>query len=111
LALASVFALTLAFGLPRLLLLLPNSFVILSKEGINNNIVGVGATVRYWPWAEISSCRVSTTTLDGKKFLTLRLIDREGHDLASFGMRDRTLVDEIEGLLTRYGKRLEVDSA
>lgn len=110
LTLALVVALLLAFGLPRFLLLFPNSIVILSKTGINNNIIGTGARIRFWLWEEISSCRISPLMLDGRNFLTLRLYGLDGQIMETFGLGDESMVVEIERLLRRHGKQREVDS-
>lgn len=110
LVLAASTALLVAFGLPAFLRLLPNSIVILSEKGINNNIIGLGASIRFWPWGEISSCGVSTVTLDGKQYRTLVAYGADGRELASFGLSDSLTLEEIQQLLKRYGKRLHANA-
>lgn len=110
LVLAATVALLVAFGLPRLLLLLPNSIVILSDKGINNNIIGHGASLRFWPWSEISSCEISTVTLAGRQYRTLTAHDTNGREIASFGLKARPTTEELKQLLTRYEKHVNTDA-
>lgn len=107
--LAATLALFLAFGFPRLILLFPNSIVILSRKGINNNVVGNGASIRFWSWDKISSCRVSTASHEGREFRTLTIYGPDGREAATFGLRDAPTIDAIRRLLERHGKSLEVD--
>ena len=52
--LAAIMGVIIGFWLPRLLLWLPGSIVILSKKGVNNNVIlGEGAHINFWPWERI----------------------------------------------------------
>lgn len=50
-AVATVFAIFVAYGLPALMSLLSGSVVILSDKGVNSNKrVGLGWAIRFWAW-------------------------------------------------------------
>ena len=112
LVIAAVLALLLAFVLPRLLLLLPNSIVILSKKGVNNNIVVAdGVRNRFWLWHEISFCSIAIETLGERRFETFSLYDLDGRVMATFGLPSKPKIEELAQMLRLYDKPLQAEDA
>jgi len=101
--LTGVFA---GYMFPWLLLLFPNSIVILSSKGINNNIVGHGVKIRFWAWDRVAACQIRIDTHEGQPFRTITLLNDADQELATFGLREKPTVDEIRDVLATYGKSL-----
>jgi hypothetical protein len=99
-------AFVIAYAFPWFLLLLPNSIVILSEKGVNNNIIGRGAAIRFWPWSQIAYCTLSSMGTGRKVFRILTLHSDDGNLLERFGIPNNPPDDEIRSLLKRYGKTL-----
>lgn len=77
-------SLFIAYGLPFCLSFISISRVVLSEKGINNNIIGVGATILYWPWEAISTFELKPALLGQTEYQTLCLLDAAGNQLAEF---------------------------
>ena len=99
-------AFVIAYVFPWFLLLMPNSMVILSEKGVNNNIIGRGATIRFWPWTQIAYCALAEVVIRGREFRTLSLHAEDGSLLEQFGIPDNPQDHEIRSLLERHGKTL-----
>jgi hypothetical protein len=106
LAVAAAAAYFFAFLFPWLITLLPNSIVILSEKGVNNNVIGHGVTVRFWSWDKIEYATETQVELDGHVYRTLVLHDANGRVLETFGLRDKPALDEISQFLNEQGKSL-----
>lgn len=106
---AAAAAVFFAFGFPALLSFLPNSIVILSRKGVNNNIVGKGAKIHFWPWDEIASCAIATESFGQRGFRTLSLLGANGTELATFGMAEQPTNEEIAEFLRAHGKLLRIE--
>ncbi|MBS0266831.1 MAG: hypothetical protein JSS02_33195 [Planctomycetes bacterium] len=96
---------------PWLILLMPNSIVILSPKGVNNNIIGYGARIRFWDWRGISGCRIGTDDIAGQSFRIIALLDGDGRELERFGLRADLDLQQVRSLLESHGKSLVVEDA
>ena len=102
-AMAFGIALFVAYILPRIIGLFANSIVILSEKGVNNNTVGLGMRVRFWPWNEIAFCYVWTEALDGDQYSVLSLCDGSSIVLTTLARSEKIPLSEIERVLHAYG--------
>jgi hypothetical protein len=100
-----------AFVLPWLISLVSISLVILSEKGINNNIIGRGATIYFWPWDRVACCSTSVTSVGGRSYRTFSLHDDQGDVLATFGLPETPTAEEIRDYLQRHGKELREGAA
>lgn len=100
----------IAFGLvlPRLLLYLPNSNVILSEKGINNNVVGRGTRVTFWSWDKIGYGRVEFVDANGMEYPVLTVYAVDHAIVATLGLRAQPTPSEIAAFFRRHGKELDV---
>jgi hypothetical protein len=104
-------ALVVAFIFPLLLSWVSVSIVILSEKGINNNVVGHGATINFWPWDRVEYCTTSVDRLGDKSYPTISMHAENDEILATFGLQEKPTVDEIRAWLERNGKELREQTA
>ncbi len=104
-AIAAVASIAIYF-VPRLFALLPNSIIILSDQGVNNNLVGPGVEVRFVPWAQIGHAVATTVSLEGRTYPALQLRAPDGRLLGTFGLRETPTVEEIRQFFRQHGKEL-----
>lgn len=100
---ACITALFLAFAFPWLIGLFEVSNVFLSAKGINNNIVGHGATLYFWPWDEIAYCRFSEQVIRGIRYPTVSLFDHQDQLLTTFGIPTEAIRDSIQAFFEQNG--------
>ena len=108
-AIASLFAVFTAYVLPWLILRLPNSIVILSAKGVNNNVIGRGSRITFWPWSDIVFFSTSVETCDDRPVETITLHGQDGQSLANFGLSGKPTLDEVSQFLQGFGKPLRND--
>jgi hypothetical protein len=102
--LAAGVGLGIAYLLPLLLGYISLSIVILSEKGVNNNIVGHGATIYFWSWDEVAYCSFSEATTGGKAYPCLVLHDQDGEVLAQLALGTKPSAQEIQTWLERHKK-------
>jgi hypothetical protein len=107
LGIAFISALVLAFIFPILISRIAISIVILSEKGVNNNIIGHGASLYYWPWEQVAYCSMGTIELHDKSYRTLSLHDESDSILATFGIPEKPTEVEIQECLRLYGKHMK----
>ena len=95
-------ALFVAYVLPRIVGLFANSIVILSEKGVNNNTVGHGVRVRFWPWSEIAFCYAWTESLNNDQYPVLSFCDGSGIVLTTLARSEKIPLSEIERVLHAY---------
>lgn len=100
---ALIIALFLAFVFPWFISLFEVSNVFLSAKGINNNIVGHGATLYFWPWDKIAYCGFSEREIHGIRYPTVSLFDHQDQLLTTFGIPTETIRDSIRAFLEQNG--------
>lgn len=106
--LAAVVGLAVAYLLPFALGYLSVSVVILSEKGVNNNIVGHGATMYFWSWDEIARCTLGEAVRGGKSYPCLLLHDHEENLMACLALAEKPTPQEIRAWLQHYGKFAEL---
>jgi len=107
-ALAAILGVAVGYLLPRILLFLPGSIVILSEKGVNNNVLlGEAVAVKFLPWDKIDHARIWRQSVRGREFAVLSLIDSNGAELATYALRDRPGIAEIEAYFRQHGKSCE----
>lgn len=94
----------ITYLLPLMLGYISLSIVILSAKGINNNIVGHGATIYFWSWDEAAYCSIGETTTGGKTYPCLVLHDLNGGVLARLALAKKPSAEEVREWLERHGK-------
>lgn len=92
-------AIFIGFVFPWLISLIAASIVHLSDKGINNNIVGHGATLYFWRWDQVAECELTQRIVGGQSFNVLNLIDADGMILASLGLAATPTPAEITAWL------------
>lgn len=110
LVIAAAIALFFGFVFPVLISFISISVVVLSESGVNNNVVGHGATLNFWPWSEIAYCSTSVANVGNRSFQTLSLHDAHENVLATFALANSPTVEEVREWLNELGKRI-VESA
>jgi len=95
LGLSLLVAIVVAFVLPLVLSWVSVSIVILSEKGVNNNIVGHGATIYFWPWDRVEYCTTAIDRVGNHSYPTLSLHSADDEVLATFGLREKPTVDEL----------------
>lgn len=108
--LAILVGFVVAYALPFALGYLAVSLVILSGKGVNNNIVGHGATIYFWPWDKIGYCSFGQKTTGGRSFACLFLHDHHGEVMAALALADKPPQEEIQSWLHELGKADPADS-
>ena len=103
-ALAVILGTVVGYWLPRLVLLVPGSIVILSEKGVNNNVVATRVSMTFWPWELIDHARFGRQTVRGRAFPVLTLYDVNDAELATFALRERPTRPEIAAYLLEHGK-------
>ena len=103
----AITAVLLAFFMHLVTQFLPSSSVVLSPNGVNNNIIGHGATMYFWPWNDISYCSAAVETFADKRFTTFSVHGVNGQTLATFGLGHKPSIAEITQLLHLHGKTLK----
>lgn len=93
-----------AYVLPFALGYLAVSLVILSEKGVNNNIVGHGATIYFWPWDQIGHCSFDQKTTGGRSFACLFLHDHQGEVIEALALPEKPPREEIQSWLHQCGK-------
>lgn len=94
----------IAYLLPLMLGFMAVSLVTLSEKGINNNIVGYGATIYFWSWDNISDCSFGEKTTAGKSFPCLLLHDHQGRVVAHLALAEKPSPEEVRAWLQRHDK-------
>lgn len=94
----------IAYLLPLLLGFTALSLVILSEKGINNNIVGHGATIYFWSWDEVAYCSIGEKVTGGKAYPCLVLHDSRGQLMENLALAAKPTEDEIRAWLQQRGK-------
>ncbi len=89
-----------------MILRLPNSIVIVSPKGINNNVVGKGVSIAFWPWKDISYFSSTLEIDDERPIETLSLHSLDGQVLATFGLSRKITLNEIEAYVQHQRKTL-----
>jgi hypothetical protein len=102
-ALAAILGTVVGYWLPRLILLLPGSIVILSEKGVNNNVIATSVSVKFWPWELIDHARFGKQTVRGRAFSVLTLYDDNDTRLATFALREHPGHSEIAAYLLEHG--------
>ena len=104
-ALAVVLGVIVGYWFPWFMSLLPGSIVILSKKGVNNNVIrGEAVAVKFLPWDKIDHARFWKQSVRGREFTVLSLHDSDGKELATFALGERPGVAEIEAYFQEQGK-------
>lgn len=101
----------IAYGLPFVLSFLCFSLVYLSEKGINNNIIGVGGTLYFWPWEAVGTFELNRVTLKGKEYQSLDVLDGSGNLLAELCLADPKLEHGIREWAEAKGIPVENGSA
>jgi hypothetical protein len=110
-ALAAVGGIVIGYLLPRFLLLLPGSIVILSEKGVNNNVIGKGVMVRFWSWERIDHALIGSQTIRDREFSVMSLYDSHGDELVTLALRDSPGVAEIQQYFREHGKTCEIPTS
>jgi hypothetical protein len=110
-ALAAALGIVIGYLLPRFLMLLPGSIVILSEKGVNNNDLGKGLSIRFWSWERIDHARISSQTVRDREFTVMSLFDNNGNELATLALRDLPSVAEIRAYFREHGKSCDISTS
>ena len=94
----------IAYLLPLMLGYISVSLVILSEKGINNNIVGRGATIYFWSWDEVAYCSFGEKVTGGKSFPCLLLYADDGQVLVELALAVKPSAEEVRAWLEKRGK-------
>jgi hypothetical protein len=106
--LAAGVGLGIAYLLPFALGYLARSVVILSEKGVNNNIVGHGATIYFWSWDEIAYCTLGEPARGGRSYPCLLLHDHQRTLMACLALAEKPSPDDVRAWLQSNDKFAEV---
>ena len=105
-AVAVAAALFFAYFVPWLKCLLPGSIVIFSEKGVNNNIVGGGIQVRFFPWIDIGRVVATTLVLNGNTYPVIELYSLDDEHLMTLGLKKSPTLEQLAEFLGRHDKEL-----
>lgn len=103
-ALATFTAFLLVYLLPTVQDFLPNSLVILSEKGINNNIVKGGVHISFIPWDRIGKAVIDPVELDGSVYLAISIYSPSDNHIVTYGVGKKTPIGEIREYFHLFSK-------
>lgn len=101
---SAVLGVLIAFGLPRVFMLLATATVVISDLGINHNVMwGRGWRINHWKWAQISSCEFRKCTKAEQTYRTLQINDTSRRILETVAISPKADEDNIREILIANG--------